>query len=83
MEAFLVSLGVVALAEFGDKTQLLAFMLATRFRQPLPIIAGIAVATLLNHGLAGCSAFSSSTLPGAPGLPGSSAAPSSPSPSGR
>jgi putative Ca2+/H+ antiporter (TMEM165/GDT1 family) len=53
MEAFLVSLGVVALAEFGDKTQLLAFMLATRFRQPLPIIAGIAVATLLNHGLAG------------------------------
>jgi putative Ca2+/H+ antiporter (TMEM165/GDT1 family) len=53
MEAFLVSLGVVALAEIGDKTQLLAFMLAARFRKPLPIIAGIAVATLLNHGLAG------------------------------
>jgi Ca2+/H+ antiporter, TMEM165/GDT1 family len=53
MEAFFVSLGVVALAEIGDKTQLLAFVLAARFRKPLPVIAGIAVATLLNHGLAG------------------------------
>lgn len=53
MDAFLVSLGVVALAEIGDKTQLLAFMLAARFRQPWPVIAGIAVATLLNHGIAG------------------------------
>jgi putative Ca2+/H+ antiporter (TMEM165/GDT1 family) len=53
MESFLVSTGVVALAEMGDKTQLLAFILATRFKKPLPIIAGILVATLLNHGLAG------------------------------
>jgi putative Ca2+/H+ antiporter (TMEM165/GDT1 family) len=53
MEPFLVSTGVVALAEIGDKTQLLAFILAARFKKPLPIIAGILAATLLNHGLAG------------------------------
>lgn len=53
MHAFLVSTGVVALAEIGDKTQLLAFVLAARFRRPWPIIAGILCATLLNHGLAG------------------------------
>lgn len=53
MEAFLVSTGVVALAEIGDKTQLLAFILAARFKKPLPIVAGILVATLINHGLAG------------------------------
>ena len=53
MEALYISTGVVALAEMGDKTQLLAFILAARFRKPLPIIAGILVATLLNHGLAG------------------------------
>jgi len=53
MDAFLVSLGVVAVAEIGDKTQLLAFVLAARFRRPWPVIAGIAVATLLNHGIAG------------------------------
>ncbi len=53
MESFFVSTGVVALAEIGDKTQLLAFVLAARFRKPLPIIAGILVATLFNHGLAG------------------------------
>jgi putative Ca2+/H+ antiporter (TMEM165/GDT1 family) len=53
MEAFLVSAGVVALAEIGDKTQLLAFVLAARFKKPIPIIAGILAATLLNHGLAG------------------------------
>lgn len=53
MDAFFVSLGVVALAEIGDKTQLLAFMLAARFRRPWPVISGIAVATLLNHGIAG------------------------------
>ncbi|QXL84167.1 TMEM165/GDT1 family protein [Comamonas sp. NLF-1-9] len=53
MEAFLVSTGVVALAEIGDKTQLLAFILAARFKKPLPIIAGILAATLINHGLAG------------------------------
>ncbi|MFO1401238.1 MAG: TMEM165/GDT1 family protein [Steroidobacteraceae bacterium] len=49
----MISTGIVALAEIGDKTQLLAFILATRFRCPVPIIAGILVATLLNHGLAG------------------------------
>ena len=53
MEALLVSTGVIALAEIGDKTQLLAFILAARFKKPLPIIAGILAATLLNHGLAG------------------------------
>jgi len=53
LETFLVSTGIVALAEIGDKTQLLAFILATRFRRPLPIIAGILVATLVNHGFAG------------------------------
>lgn len=53
MEAFLVSTGIVALAEIGDKTQLLALLLAARFRQPRPIIAGIFVATLLNHAIAG------------------------------
>jgi putative Ca2+/H+ antiporter (TMEM165/GDT1 family) len=53
MQSLLVPTGVVALAEIGDKTQLLAFLLAARFKKPLPIIAGILVATLLNHGLAG------------------------------
>lgn len=53
MESLLVATGVVALAEIGDKTQLLAFLLAARFKRPLPIIAGILVATLINHGLAG------------------------------
>ena len=53
IESLLVSTGVVALAEIGDKTQLLAFILAARFKKPLPIIAGIFVATLVNHGLAG------------------------------
>jgi len=53
VEAFWVSTGVVALAEIGDKTQLLAFILAARFKKPAPIIAGIVLATLANHGLAG------------------------------
>jgi len=53
MDALLVSTGVVALAEIGDKTQLLAFLLAARFKKPLPIVAGIFVATIFNHGLAG------------------------------
>jgi putative Ca2+/H+ antiporter (TMEM165/GDT1 family) len=53
LEAFLVSTGVVALAEIGDKTQLLAFVLAAKFRRPLPIILGIFAATLANHALAG------------------------------
>jgi Ca2+/H+ antiporter, TMEM165/GDT1 family len=49
MEALYTSTAVVALAEIGDKTQLLAIVLATRFKRPLPIIAGIFVATLANH----------------------------------
>jgi len=49
MEAFLVSTGIVALSEMGDKTQLLALLLATQFRRPLPIVAGIFVATVINH----------------------------------
>lgn len=53
MESLLVSTGVVALAEIGDKTQLLAFILAARFKKPLPIILGILAATIINHGLAG------------------------------
>lgn len=52
MEAFLVSAGLVAIAEIGDKTNILAMVLATRYRQPLPIILGILVATLANHALA-------------------------------
>ncbi|MYM21377.1 TMEM165/GDT1 family protein [Duganella sp. FT135W] len=52
MEAFLVSTGIVALAEIGDKTQLLAFVLAARFRRPLPIVAAIFVATIANHAFA-------------------------------
>jgi Ca2+/H+ antiporter, TMEM165/GDT1 family len=55
MIALIVSIGVVALAEIADKTQLLALVLAARFRRPWPIIAGIFVATLANHALAGAA----------------------------
>jgi Ca2+/H+ antiporter, TMEM165/GDT1 family len=53
LDTFLLSTGVVTLAEIGDKTQLLAFLLAARFKKPVPIVMGILVATLANHGLAG------------------------------
>lgn len=53
MDAFLISTVVVTLAEMGDKTQLLALVLAARYRQTWPIVAGIFVATILNHALAG------------------------------
>ena len=53
MEALLVSTGVVALAEIGDKTQLLTLVLAARYKRPWPIVLGIFVATLVNHFLAG------------------------------
>jgi putative Ca2+/H+ antiporter (TMEM165/GDT1 family) len=53
LEAFLLSTGIVALAEMGDKTQLLALVLAARFRRPVPIIAAILLATVVNHGIAG------------------------------
>ncbi|NML87325.1 TMEM165/GDT1 family protein, partial [Polaromonas sp.] len=53
MEAFLISTGVVVLGEMGDKTQLLAFLLAATFKRPVPIILGILTATIINHALAG------------------------------
>lgn len=53
MESFLISVGVVAVSEIGDKTQLLSLLLAARFKRPMPIIAGILLATLFNHALAG------------------------------
>ncbi|MBP5857822.1 TMEM165/GDT1 family protein [Marivibrio halodurans] len=52
MDAFLISTGIVAIAEVGDKTQLLALILAARFRKPVPIIIGILIATVANHALA-------------------------------
>ena len=64
MEAFLVSAGIVALAEMGDKTQLLSLLLAARFRKPWPIALGILVATLANHGLAGAAGAWVTTLLG-------------------
>ena len=53
MEAFLVSTGLVAVAEMGDKTQLMSLVLAARFRKPWPIVWGILAATLVNHAMAG------------------------------
>lgn len=53
MEALFISTALVALAEMGDKTQLLSFVLAARLKKPWPIVAGILVATLANHALAG------------------------------
>jgi Ca2+/H+ antiporter, TMEM165/GDT1 family len=53
MDAFLISTGIVALAEVGDKTQLLAFILAAKFRKPGPIVFGILLATIANHAFAG------------------------------
>ena len=64
MEAFLISTGIVALAEMGDKTQLLALLLAARFRKPWPIVWGILVATLVNHALAGALGASVTTFLG-------------------
>ena len=64
MEAFLVSTGVVALAEIGDKTQLLALVLAAKFRKPIPIILGILVATVVNHAVAGAAGAWISALVG-------------------
>jgi putative Ca2+/H+ antiporter (TMEM165/GDT1 family) len=53
MQSFLVSTGVVGLAEIGDKTQLLSLVLAARYRKPVPIILGVLAATLINHGASG------------------------------
>ncbi|MDB5456062.1 MAG: hypothetical protein JWP92_1647 [Caulobacter sp.] len=57
MEALFISTLVVAIAEIGDKTQLLAIILATRFKKPVPIILGILVATLANHALAALAGY--------------------------
>jgi putative Ca2+/H+ antiporter (TMEM165/GDT1 family) len=65
LEAFLVSAGLVALAEVGDKTQLLSLVLAARFRKPWPIVAGILAATLLNHTAAGAAGAWLTTMIGA------------------
>ena len=62
MEAFLISAGAVALAEIGDKTQLLALTLTARFRRPVPIILGVLVATLANHLLAALVGFHGADL---------------------
>ena len=59
MQAFLVSLSAVALAEIGDKTQLLSLTLAAKYRRPWPICIGILAATLVNHSLAGAAAHAS------------------------
>lgn len=65
MEAFFVSTGIVALAEIGDKTQLLALLLAARFRRPWPIIWGILLATIANHAFAGAVGAWITTVVGA------------------
>jgi len=62
METYLVSTLLVALAEMGDRTQLLAIMLASRYRRPLPILAGILVATVANHSLAALAGFYLSSI---------------------
>ena len=64
MEAFFISTGIVALAEIGDKTQLLALVLAARFRKPWPIVLGILVATIANHAMAGALGAWFTTLVG-------------------
>lgn len=62
MDAFLTSAGLVAIAEIGDKTQLLALLLAARFRKPVPILLGILAATVLNHGLAAALGYGIASL---------------------
>jgi putative Ca2+/H+ antiporter (TMEM165/GDT1 family) len=62
LEPFVVATGVVALAEMGDKTQLLAVVLSARLRRPWPIFAGILVATVLNHALAGSVGYLAANL---------------------
>jgi putative Ca2+/H+ antiporter (TMEM165/GDT1 family) len=62
METYVVSALLVALAEMGDRTQLLAIMLASRYRKPVPILLGIFVATLANHGLAALAGFYLSSI---------------------
>ena len=68
MEAFLVSTGIVGLAEMGDKTQLLALVLAAKFRKPWPIVLGILVATIANHAIAGALGAWVTTFLGPPTL---------------
>src|SRR5215831_9783345 len=66
METYVVSTLLVALAEMGDRTQLLAIMLASRFRRPVPILLGIFAATIANHTLAALAGFYVSSLLAAP-----------------
>jgi putative Ca2+/H+ antiporter (TMEM165/GDT1 family) len=65
VEAFLVSTGIIALAEIGDKTQLLSLLLAARYRRPWPIIWGILIATVVNHAFAGAAGAALTQLVGA------------------
>jgi hypothetical protein len=84
MESLLVSALVVAIAEIGDKTQLLAIILATRFKKPVPIILGILVATLANHALAATGRLDGlGPVRAAHGSSGPSPSRSSPWPPGR
>jgi putative Ca2+/H+ antiporter (TMEM165/GDT1 family) len=62
LDAFLAATGVVAMAEMGDKTQLLSFVLAARLRKPWPILGGILIATLANHALAGSVGYLAASL---------------------
>lgn len=78
MEAFFFSTGIVTLAEIGDKTQLLALVLAARFRKPWPVVWGILVATLANHALAGALGAWVTTVVGPDVLRWCWACPSSP-----
>jgi putative Ca2+/H+ antiporter (TMEM165/GDT1 family) len=69
MDAILTSIAVVAVAEIGDKTQLLAIVLAARFRRPVPIILGILAATLLNHAAAAGGGIPHLPMAGRPDIP--------------
>ena len=62
LETYIISALLVALAEMGDRTQLLTIMLASRYRRPVPILLGILVATIANHGLAALAGFYMSSL---------------------
>jgi putative Ca2+/H+ antiporter (TMEM165/GDT1 family) len=66
METYFISAALVALAEMGDRTQLLTIMLASRYRQPLAIVAGVLVATIANHGLAALAGYYISSVLNAP-----------------
>jgi putative Ca2+/H+ antiporter (TMEM165/GDT1 family) len=62
MDVYLISTLLVTLAEMGDRTQLLSVMLASRYRKPVPILAGVLVATIANHSLAALAGFYLSSI---------------------